>query len=193
MDLWPFSPLIFMLPPSDVSCHPLCRCCSEERPWALPGAQDRVLPQGTARCPRGVSRARGGFRSRGWYLQSWAVDCSIWPKQAFLKTYLCSDSLLCTPYFLGRHFAATLRVGGMTQPGTGETAPEAQKPGQPSLICPCLCLQNLFFSPHLWYLNPDKDGALGGGGFPLLPPPSPPPCHHCVSKFSWLLPSDVLS
>lgn len=171
MDLWPFSPLVFMLPPSDVSCHPLCRCSSEELPWALPGAQDCVLPQGTA-------GARGGFVSREWDLQSWAVDRSVWPRQTFLKTYLCSDNLLCTPYFLGRHFAATLRVGGMTQPGTGETAPEAQKPGQPSLICPCLCLRNPFFSPHLWYPNPDKDGAAGRWPLPIASPsisPSLPP------------------
>lgn len=84
--------------------------------------------------------------SREWYLQSWAVDRSVWSRQAFLKKYLCSDNLLCTPCLLGRHFAATLRVRGMTQPGTGETAPEAQKPGQPSFICPCLCLHTPFFS-----------------------------------------------
>lgn len=86
--------------------------------------------------------------SRGWFLQSWAVVRSVWPRQAFLKTYLCSDNLLCTPCFLGSHFAATLEVRGMSQPGAGETAPEAQKPGQPSLICPCPCLPNPFFSPH---------------------------------------------
>lgn len=183
MDLWPFSPLIFMLPPSDVNCHPLCRCSSEELPWALPRAQDHVLSQGTARCPRGVSQAQGGFVSRGWCLQSWAVDRSVWPRQAFLKTYLYSDSLLCTSYFLGRHFAGTLRVGGMNQPGTGETAPEAQKPGQPSLICPCLCLHNPFLSPHLWYLNPDKDGPAGRRGLPIASPsisPSLPPLHFQI-------------
>lgn len=60
------------------------------------------------RCPReplaargGMSRARGGFVSRGWYLQSWAVAPSAGLRQAFLKPYLCSDNLLCTPCFLG--------------------------------------------------------------------------------------------
>lgn len=150
MDLWPFSPLIFMLPPSDVSCHPLCRCCSEELPWALPGAQDGALPQGTARCPRGDEPGTGRFCEQRVVSPKLGCGSQRWAQAGIPETLPLLRQPDLHPLFLGgRHFVAPFRARGMTQPGTGETAPGARTPGQRSLACPCLCLHNPFLSPSL--------------------------------------------
>jgi len=163
-DLWLFSPLVSTSSPSDASSCPLRRCRSEEQPWAWCAAPGH----GSLPSPR----ARGALGSGGWDLQRWAVGRSVRPGQASLKTHPALH-----PCFLGRRSAATLRVGGMAQPGT-----EAQKPGQRSHVCPRLCLHNPLPSARLWYLNPDEDGAAGRRGLPLAFPSIsrslPPLCFH---------------